>query len=36
VVLDYHEKDQVVGVEILGVVRRIDRVDLRSMRYEVA
>jgi uncharacterized protein YuzE len=36
VILDYDEKDQVVGVELLGVVERIDRTDLRSMHFEVA
>ena len=35
VILDYDEKDQVVGVEILGVVNRIDPDELRSMRFEV-
>ena len=36
VVLDYDENDQVVGIEILGVVNRIDPVELRSMHFEVA
>jgi uncharacterized protein YuzE len=36
VILDYDDKDQVVGVEILGVVNRIDRGELRSMHFEVA
>ena len=35
VILDYDEKDQVVGVEILGVVNRIDPGELRSMHFEV-
>ena len=36
VILDYDEKDQVVGVEILSVVNRIERGELRSMHFEVA
>jgi hypothetical protein len=35
VTLDCDARDQVVGVEILGVVNRIDRGQLRSMRFEV-
>ncbi len=34
-VLDFDSEDQVVGVEILGIVDRIDRGELRSMRFEV-
>jgi uncharacterized protein YuzE len=36
VVLDYDANNQVVGIEILGVVNRIDPSDLRSMHFEVA
>lgn len=36
VILDYDVNDQVVGVEILGVIGRIDRDELRSMHFEVA
>jgi uncharacterized protein YuzE len=36
VILDYDSNDQVVGVELLGVVDRIDRAELRSMHFEVA
>ncbi|MBN1631694.1 MAG: DUF2283 domain-containing protein [Thermoleophilia bacterium] len=36
VVLDYDAKDRVVGVEILGLIDRIDRGDLRSMHFELA
>jgi uncharacterized protein YuzE len=36
VILDFDSNDQVVGVELLGVVDRIDRAELRSMHFEVA
>jgi uncharacterized protein YuzE len=36
VILDYDEREQVVGVEILGVINRIDRNELCSMHFEVA
>ena len=35
IILDYDKNDQVVGVEILGVVDRIDPGELRSMRFDV-
>jgi uncharacterized protein YuzE len=35
-ILDYDHEERVVGVEILGLVDRIDRAELRSMRFEVA
>lgn len=36
VILDFDERDRVVGIEILGVLNRIDRAQLRSMHFEVA
>jgi uncharacterized protein YuzE len=36
VVLDYDSNDQVVGVELLGLIDRIDRTALRTMHFEVA
>jgi uncharacterized protein YuzE len=36
VVLDYNEKGQVVGVEILGVKARIPEADLTRLTLEVA
>jgi uncharacterized protein YuzE len=36
VILDFDELGRVVGIEILGVLNRIDRADLRSMHFEIA
>jgi uncharacterized protein YuzE len=36
VILDYDAEERVVGIEILGIVDRIDRAELRSMVFEVA
>jgi uncharacterized protein YuzE len=36
VTLDYDENGRVVGVEIFGIVDRIDRSELRSIQLEVA
>lgn len=36
IVLDYHERDQVVGVEILDVKARVPIADLRRIQFEVA
>jgi uncharacterized protein YuzE len=36
VILDFDDKDQVVGLELFGVVGRIDPAELRSMHFEVA
>lgn len=36
VILDFDALGRVVGVEILGVLDRIDRADLRSMHFEIA
>jgi uncharacterized protein YuzE len=36
VILDYDERDQVVGLELYGVVGRIDPAELRSMHFELA
>lgn len=36
VILDFDELGRVVGIEILGVLDRIDRADLRSMHFEIA
>jgi uncharacterized protein YuzE len=36
VILDYDDKDQVVGLELFGVVDRIDPTELRTMHFEVA
>jgi uncharacterized protein YuzE len=36
VILDFDSDNRVVGVEILGLVDRMDRAELRSMRFEVA
>lgn len=36
VVLDFDENHQVVGVELLGVGRRVPLADLRRMEFEVA
>jgi uncharacterized protein YuzE len=36
IVLDYNERDQVVGVEILDVKARVPIADLRRIQFEVA
>ena len=36
IVLDFNEKNQVVGVEILGVTDRVPAANLKKMQFEVA
>ena len=36
IVLDYNERDQVVGVEILDVKTRVPIANLRQIHFEVA
>lgn len=36
VILDFNEQGQVVGVEILGVMKRVPLAQLKQMRFEVA
>jgi uncharacterized protein YuzE len=36
VILDFNEQDEVVGIEILRVKRRVPLADLRQMQFEVA
>ncbi|MGZ8429777.1 MAG: DUF2283 domain-containing protein [Candidatus Deferrimicrobiaceae bacterium] len=36
IILDYDEQDQVVGVEILGVGKRIPLSNLKTISFEVA
>ena len=36
IVLDYNERDQVVGVEILDVKARVPVANLRRIQFEVA
>jgi uncharacterized protein YuzE len=36
IVLDYNDKNQVVGVEILNVKKRVPEASLKEMRFEVA
>ncbi|MGZ9148756.1 MAG: DUF2283 domain-containing protein [Candidatus Deferrimicrobiaceae bacterium] len=36
IILDYDEQDQVVGVEILGVGKRIPLPNLKTISFEVA
>ena len=36
IILDYDEQDQVVGVEIFGVGKRVPLPNLKTIRFEVA
>ena len=36
IILDYDEQDQGVGVEILGVGKRVPLPNLKTIRFEVA
>ena len=36
IVLDYNDKNQVVGVEILDVKKRVPEANLKEMKFEVA
>ncbi len=36
VILDFNDRDQVVGVEILRVKERVPSANLRQMQFEVA
>ena len=34
VILDYNEKNEVVGVEILGLSRRVPKVNLKEFQFQ--
>ena len=36
IVLDYNDKNQVVGVQILNVKKRVPEASLKEMKFEVA
>jgi len=36
VILDYNKKNQVVGVEILNVKKRVSKASLNEMKFEIA
>jgi len=36
VVLDFNDKDQVVGIEILSVSQRVDAANLKNLNFELA
>ena len=36
IILDYNERDQVVGVEILNAAKRVPEASLKQMQFEVA
>ena len=36
IILDFNEKNQVVGVEILNVKKRVPEANLKEMKFEVA
>ncbi len=36
VILDYNKKNQVIGVEILNVKKRVSKASLNEMKFEVA
>jgi uncharacterized protein YuzE len=36
VILDYNRKNQVVGVEILNVKKRVPKASLKEMKFEIA
>ena len=36
IVLDFNDKNQVVGIEILGVGKRVPASNLKQMQFEVA
>ena len=36
VILDFNDQDQVVGVEILNVQKRVPEASLKEMKFEVA
>jgi uncharacterized protein YuzE len=36
VILDYNEKNEVVGVEILGLSRRVPKVNLKEFQFQSA
>ena len=36
IVLDYNDKNQVVGVEILNVKKRVPEASLKEIKFEVA
>jgi uncharacterized protein YuzE len=36
VVLDYNEQNQVVGVEILGISKRVTKLNLKDFQFQTA
>jgi len=36
IVLDFNDKDQVVGIEILNVKKRVPEASFKEMKFEVA
>ncbi len=36
IILDYNDKDEVVGIEILNLSKRSEKVNLHSLLYETA
>lgn len=36
IVLDFDERNEVIGVEILGVKQRVPLADLKDLKFEVA
>jgi uncharacterized protein YuzE len=36
IILDFNEKNQVVGIEILNVKKRVPEASLKEMKFEVA
>ena len=36
IILDFHDQNQVVGIEILSVKKRVPIADLKKMQFEVA
>lgn len=36
IILDFNDKNQVVGVEILNVKKRVPEANLKEMKFEVA
>ncbi len=36
IILDYNAKDQVVGIEILGISKRIPLPEIKKIQFEIA
>ena len=36
IILDYNAKDQVVGIEILGISKRIPLQEIKKIQFEIA